>query len=223
MEYLRVLLTSALAAAAVLAAAGGCSGPDPGGIIFSERQGATGESASSSSSSSSSSGSTGGEGGGGGGGDGGGGPADPIFGTAAFAWVDPGQVANTAGGANHPGQKVEGADCLVDGCHKAGGKPWLMGGTVYTAATGGTTVPKAEIRILGPDNKEIAKTYTDANGNFWFEAPGATIPAGAKVGVRREGGAGTKIMATALGPADGGCNRVTTCHGGPPQGRIFVP
>ena len=127
--------------------------------------------------------------------------------------------------ASHGGS-VEGRNCADTGCHVAGGaaasKLWVFSGTVYSAAQGGTVVPKAEVRVVGPDGAEIGSAYTDANGNFWLEKDGTTIPAGSKVGVRREGGM-PRAMATALQPDDRGCsaNRAN-CHGTAGTGRVYA-
>ncbi len=193
-----------------------CTAPDPAAISFAERPGSVGEvqgnGSTTSSSTSTSSSSSGGEAG-----------ADPIFNGAAFAYVDPGQKANDASPANHAGN-VEGKDCVSAGCHlNAGTIGWLFAGTLYSASQGGTTIPKGEIKIVGPDNAEIAKAYTDANGNFWIAAGGKTIPAGSKVGVRKEGGQ-VKTMATPIANADASCNANRgNCHGTASQGKVFAP
>lgn len=217
MDYRGVLLTCAVLGAAVLGSSTACSGPDPGAITFAERPGIQGEP----------------QGASGGGGDAGGGtsgtsgnPAsDPgseeFFKNEPFAYQDPGLTANNANAAH--GGTVEGKDCNVAGCHLDGVKKWLFGGTVYTAAKNGQTVAKAEVRVVGPDGTEIGRAYTDANGNFWLEAGEKTIPAGSKVGVRREGG-GAKLMATVISNADGGCSGArSNCHGTDIQGRVWVP
>jgi hypothetical protein len=129
-----------------------------------------------------------------------------------------------ANGANsaHAGT-VEGKNCIQAGCHLDGQKPWLFGGTVYSAAKNGTVVPKAEIKMVGPDGAEIAKAYTDNNGNYWFEKKDKTVPAGARVGVRKEGGS-PGIMTAALQPADSGCSKTeANCHGTEATGRVFAP
>ncbi|MBX3261994.1 MAG: hypothetical protein KF782_20085 [Labilithrix sp.] len=136
--------------------------------------------------------------------------------------MDPGVAANDANPAH--GGSVEGKDCIVAGCHLEGGRPWVFGGTVYNAAQGDQVVTKAEIRIVGPNGAEVGTTYTDANGNFWLEKEGTTIPAGSKVGVRREGGAEPKYMATPLQPTDRGCSATrANCHGTDGTGRVYVP
>lgn len=215
MNYRDVLLIGAMVGAGALGSATACSGPDPGAITFSERPGAGPAEPSTSSSSSGGSTSSGGPGATDAGGDAGG---DLIFGTTAFQWVDPGITANNADVAHN--NNVEGKDCIVAGCHLDNLKKWAFAGTVYSAATGGAVVPKAEVRVVKPDGTEYGHAYTDANGNFWLENA-TPIPAGSKVGVRKEGG--QKAMATTLvGPTDGSCGRVTGCHGGP-QGEVYVP
>ena len=218
MDYRGVLLIGAVLGAGALASTTACSGPDPGAISFSERESTgSGETSSGTSGSNGTSSGTASDSGTSGA------APDPIFGTTPFAYQDPGVQANGANAA-HAGT-VEGKNC-TDGaaCHGDGSpKPWVFGGTVYTAAQNGATVPKAEIKVLGPDNAEIGTTYTDQNGNFWFEKPGTTIPAGSKVGVRKEGGT-PRAMATPLQPADSGCsaNRAN-CHGTATTGKVFAP
>ncbi|MBX3209017.1 MAG: hypothetical protein KF764_28550 [Labilithrix sp.] len=216
MDYRGVLLITAVLGAGAFASSTACSGPDPGALTFAERQtqGSTGDPGSS--------GTSGTPGTGDGGATEGGAAVDPVFGTTPFTYVDPGVTANDANPAH--GGTVEGKDCIVGGCHLEGGRPWVFGGTVYTAAQGGAVVPKAEIKIVAPNGSEVGTTYTDANGNFWLEKDGTTIPAGSKVGVRREGGAEAKHMITALQPTDRGCsaNRAN-CHGTGGTGRVYVP
>ena len=218
MDYRGVLLIGAVIGAGALASSTACSGPDPGAITFAERQSqSTGDPQGSSGASGT--GGTSGTAADGGGGDTGG-PVDPVFGTTPFAYIDPGVTANNANDAH--GGTVEGKDCIVAGCHLEGAKPWVFGGTVYSTAQGGATVPKAEIKIVGPDGAEVGTTYTDANGNFWLEKAGTTIPAGSRVGVRKEGGK-AHLMATPLQPADSGCsaNRAN-CHGTAVTGRVYA-
>lgn len=215
MDCRALLLSCAVLGAGVLASSTACTAPDPGAITFAERPGQAGPPQGSTSGDTTptdddggSSGST---------------TADPIFGTAAFAYVDPGLVANNANAAH--GGTVEGKDCSAAGCHINDGtsaKPWLIGGTLYTAATDGQTVAKGEVRVIGPDNTEVAHAYTDANGNFWFGAAGgAKIPAGSKVGARSETGK-SMFMALALGPDDSGCTASrANCHG-TSQGKVYT-
>jgi membrane protein implicated in regulation of membrane protease activity len=216
MDYRGVLLTCAVVGATVLGASTACSGPDPGAITFSERpgqstepQGTRGDAGTSGGASGTSDGGT---------------TTDPavlaFFKNEPFAYQDPGLAANNADAAH--GGTVEGKNCIVAGCHLDGGRKWLFGGTVYTAPKDGQTVAKAEVRVVGPDGTEIGRAYTDANGNFWLEAGEKTIPAGSKVGVRAEGGAG-KLMATPISNADGGCSAArANCHGTDAQGKVWV-
>lgn len=213
----RFVLPAVLGLGCALGALLACSGPDPGYLEFAERRSTVDPGPSSSSSSGTSSGGT---------------PdasapldagvtdagaGDPVFGTTTFAYVNPGLNANGQDGA-HAGT-VEGKDCVVAGCHGNGtGKPWLFGGTVYNAATGGQTVAQAEVRVVDPTGKEIAKAYTDANGNFWIDRGALTIPAGARVGVRTA--TALRRMATTLAAGPSGCNNATGCHGG--MMRVYV-
>lgn len=202
----RFVLPAVLAFGCLLGGVLACSSPDPGYLEFAERRGTLDPAAvPSSTSNPGSSGSPDA----GGTVDAGGPAGDAVFGTTTFAYQNPGQAANNADGAH--GGTVEGKDCVVAGCHGNGGKPWLFGGTVYNAATAGQTVAQAEVRIVDPTGKEVAKAYTDANGNFWFDKGALTIPANSKVGVRTA----TKVarMATPLGATGGGCNNAAGCHG----------
>jgi hypothetical protein len=223
MDYRAVFLTCAIVGAGAVASTAACSAPDPQAITFSERPGSPGEpqgtSSGGSSSTSSSSGATSSSGGKAGDS---GAPADAIFGTAPIKWQDPGIAANAANAAHN--NTVEGKDCVQGGCHLGGAKAWLFGGTIYSAAQGGATVGKAQIKIVGPDGAEVGSAYTDANGNFWMEAQGKTIPPNSKVGVRREGGTGTKMMATPLSNTDAGCNaNRANCHGTAATGKVYIP
>jgi hypothetical protein len=203
------LLASAVLGAGALGATAACSGPDPGAIRFSVRPGASGESQGTPSPS--------------------GAPADAapeaspppdeVFGTTPFLYVDPGVIANAADG-EHEGT-VEGKNCITPGCHADGSKQWVFAGTLYSSAAGTATVAKGEIKVVGPNGAEIGTAYTDANGNFWLDKPGATIPAGSKVGVRKEGGGPARLMAAGLQPTDNGCSNAGTCHGGQ-QGKVYA-
>ena len=215
MDCRGVLLIGAVVGAGALASSTACSGPDPGAITFAERESQGGGEPQSSSGTSGTSGTPAGDDGG---------TVDPIFGTTPFAYQDPGVKANEV--ASHGGS-VEGRNCADTGCHVTGGaaagKLWVFAGTVYSTAQGGAVVPKAEVRVVGPDGTEVGSAYTDENGNFWFEKDGATIPANSKVGVRREGGKPMQ-MAALLQPDDRGCsaNRAN-CHGTAATGRVYAP
>lgn len=215
MDYRGVLLIGAVVGAGAVASSTACTAPDPGAITFAERstqgtgepQGSSGTSGTSGTSGDGDSGTAT--------------PPDPIFGSTPFAYEDPG--VKTSEVASHGGP-VSGQDCFT--CHVAGGaapdKLWVFGGTVYTAAQGGQTVPKAEIKIVGPNGEDVGSAYTDETGNFWLEKAGTTIPAGSKVGVRKEGGR-TMFMATPLQPGDGGCNSSAgTCHGSAVTGKVYA-
>jgi hypothetical protein len=220
MDFRGVLLVGVVLGAGALASSTACSGPDPGAITFTER--APGGTTDQSSGTSGPTGTPGGktDGGGGGGGSDSGAVKDLIFGTSTLTWEDPGLVADAVQQHNGP---VQGKDCVVAGCHLDNGKPWAFAGTVYSAAQGGTTVPKAEVRIVKPDGTEYGHAYTDANGNFWLENA-TPFPAGSKVGVRKEGGTRSMAMAALLQPADRGCtaNR-GNCHGTAGTGKVYAP
>jgi hypothetical protein len=223
MDYRGVLLVGMLSGAALVGAATSCSAPDPGEVTFIERpKGTPGELSS------------------------GGGPTveagvvteggttteagveggssgmagDPVFGTTAFAAGSAGppiRVAKAANGAH--GGDASGKDCVVAGCH-LDARPWAFGGTLYADAAGTARTANAEIRVTGPDGKLVASTYSDVDGNFWFESSGdPKIPAGSRVGVRT----GTKVMdmGGAIGGAQVGCQS-TACHGAGNPGKVYV-
>jgi len=221
MDYRGVLLVGVVLGMGVVASATACSAPDPGAISFSERPGG----GTSDTASGKQGGTPGGTTSGGpttdGGGttEAGGTTSDPIFGTSTFAWEDPGVTANNANAAHN--NTVEGKNCIQAGCHLGGAKPWAFGGTVYSAAQNGQTVPKAEVRIVKPDGTEYGHAYTDANGNFWLEMA-TPFPDGSKVGVRKEGGTSAGHMATLLKPDSNGCSATGTCHGGG-TGKVWAP
>lgn len=219
MDYRGVLLIGLLSGASVVVSTASCSGPDPGAITFSERpRGSSGELGSSNG------GVDGGgvtpEGGAGeGGADGGssGVAADPVFGTTTFTLGQPGQgapakMANPA----HNGDS-SGKDCIVAGCHLG---QWGFGGTLYTDAAGTARVKDAEIRISGPDGKEVQKTYSDVDGNFWIAGTGLPIPANSRVGVRTADGKKME-MAGSIATGQAGCNQAGTCHGGG-AGKVYI-
>jgi hypothetical protein len=205
MDYRGVLLVGSVTLGGLLGSLTACSGPDPGAITFAERQASGATDPPQGSTSGTPAETT---------------PNDPIFLKSVMKWEDPGTTANTANVAH--GGTVEGKDCITAGCHLDNGKQWVFAGTVYSAAQGGATVPKAEIRIVGPDGAEVGHTYTDANGNFWLEQT-ATIPANSKVGVRKEGGGRPMAMVTPLQPTDKGCNaNRANCHGTAVTGKVFA-
>jgi hypothetical protein len=205
-----LVLTLALVGAAAAAA---CSGPDPGAIEFIERTRGGGP----------------GEPGGPGPGDPDGGGVDPDGPITPFsaagpyaepATTDPSDNPNHGGAGDPAGQ-----NCLD--CHIAGGaageKPWAIGGTIFTlAGAGGTPVARAEVRMVDPTGKEVLKTYSNDDGNFWVPAelvPGG-IPAGSLIGVRNADK--ERLMSTALaGPDDGSCQRAG-CHVTGAQGNVFL-
>lgn len=144
---------------------------------------------------------------------------DPVFGSSTFAYVNPGQNANTANAAHQ--NTVEGKNCVVAGCHLDGNQPFKFAGTVYTTANGNQTVAEAEVRIVSPSGVEVGRSYTDANGNFWLSA-GGTIPASSRVGARTA--LSRHLMIDTISGLDSPSAREcsnASCHG---DGmRVFVP
>ncbi len=223
MDYRGVLLVGMIGAAALVGALAACDAPDPGQVTFIERpKGSSGELTS------------GGPGGptveagvmdeGGtvmmeGGSEGGGPVGDPVFGTTAFAAGQAGPPVRVAKAANaaHNGD-ASGKDCIVAGCH-LDARPWAFGGTLYTDTAGTARTAAAEIRITGPDGKLYASTYSDVDGNFWFETSDPKVPAGSRVGVRTA----TKQMDMngTIGGAQVGCQS-TACHGAGSPGKVYL-
>jgi hypothetical protein len=222
MDFRGVLLASVVSAAALAGATTSCSGPDPGLIVFSERksadqatsggtpteeggapmmEGGTMMEAGTDSGSASSSG-------------------DPVFGKTTFAAGQAGPPVNVAKMANaaHNGD-ASGKDCVVMGCH-LDARPWAFGGTLYTDAAGTARVAGAEIRVTDSTGKVYASTFSDVDGNFWFEANDPKIPANSRVGVRN----GTKFldMAGTIGGAQVGCQKAAGCHGAGSPGKVFL-
>ena len=208
MDYRAVILFGSLVAGAMAGLEAGCRAPDPTAITFSERP------SSGSTDPTVGTGTVPAEGGA---------PAgDSIFGTEAYVYVDPGKTANNAA-TEHQGT-VEGKECVVAGCHLDVGPHWLIAGTIYSTINGGTTVARAEVKVVGPNGAEVAKTFADANGNFWFE-PGPSsptdIPTGSKVGVRAGDGGVPQHMATLLQPGQKSCNSPQlNCHGTAATGKV---
>lgn len=215
MDYRGVLIVAVVGAGgAGFLSATSCSAPDPASITFADPR----PTATIGTSGTSGTGTSGGDGGGSSG-DGGGeaGPVgDPVFGTTTFAAGTPGRGAPAKAANPMHGGDSSGKDCIVAGCHLGG---WAFGGTLYTDTAGTARVAGAEVRISGPDGKEYAKTYSDADGNFWIDALPTPIPAGSRVGVRN---ATLKLnMAGTIGNGQAGCSQGGTCHGGT-QGKVYL-
>jgi hypothetical protein len=219
MEIRGVLLVGVLSGAAIVSATTSCSGPDPGYVVFSERVKGTDQTSggivppeeagvvrvAGTTDAGSDAGSSG----------------DPVFGKTTFAAGQAGPPVNVAKAANpaHNGD-ASGKDCIQGGCH-LDARPWAFGGTLYSDAAGTARVAQAEVRVTGPDGKVFASTYSDADGNFWFEASGTVLvpPAGSRVGVRN----GTKFL-DMNGSISGqtGCSKAAGCHGAASPGKVFL-
>jgi hypothetical protein len=222
MDYRGVLLVGMLSGAALVGAATSCSGPNPGEVTFIERpKGSSGELGTPPIVEGGTVATEGGTTTEGGGADGGssGMAGDPVFGTTAFAAGSAGPPIRVAKAANaaHNGD-ASGKDCIVAGCH-LDARPWAFGGTLYTDAAGTARTANAEIRITGPDGKVYASTYSDVDGNFWFETSDPKVPAGSRVGVRTAG----KVMdmGGVVGGMQVGCQS-PACHGGGNPGKVYV-
>jgi hypothetical protein len=198
MTLRRVIFPAILAISAAFGASTACSAPDPGLVIFSTNPAkikadagviAIGDAA------------TGGEGG----------PAPP----ASVFDGQPGYI-KTSGPSTDQANHMKlfgttdpaGMDCLS--CHESDATtPFTFGGTVRDATDAGEN--NVQVLVLNTD-ASVMSTYTDQNGNFFFEATGQINP-GAKVGIRNA--TTVQQMPDALtGPTQGGCNQKGTCHGG---------
>jgi hypothetical protein len=194
-----------LGSAAVLAA---CGGPPAGQVSFSE--GENSASSTDKDSPSSSGGTSGGAAAGAGG------PKDTIFGTDAFAAGTP-QNGPAKGKPDHSAVNAQldpsGQDCMQSACHASNGAKFGFGGTIYVDANGSAPVAGAEIRVVGPQGKTFGSTFSDADGNFWFESP-TPAPEGSHVGVRN-GSNEMTMVETIGGVTASGCNGGGSCHGSP--------
>lgn len=220
MDYRGVLIVALIGAGgAGLLSATSCSGPDPGSVTFADPRPTVAIGTSGTSGTGGTSGGTdGGSSGGGDAGSEGGVVGDPVFGTTTFAAGSPGRGAPARAANPAHGGDSSGKDCIVAGCHLGG---WAFGGTLYNDAAGTARVAGAEIRVTGPDDKEYAKTYSDADGNFWIDALPTPLPAGSRVGVRNA--TLKRNMAGTIGAGQAGCNQAGTCHGtGGTQGKVFL-
>jgi hypothetical protein len=228
MEYRGLVTIFAIAAAGAVPLLPACKGPDPGAITFEERPG--GETSSGSTNTSSSGAATTSSGATPDAGGSSGTPAtltDVFAASDAFAYTDPGQTAD--GVASHVAPNappMAGKACVVAGCHADGGSPWMAAGSIYAAITGGAFAldKQVEIGIVSSDGKTQvggSDIWPDAQGNFWISST-QKIPAGARVGIRKQGGP-TKMMQTPLagGVDSGNCNSAG-CHGNATN-RIYVP
>jgi hypothetical protein len=144
----------------------------------------------------------------------------PPTGTAsgAFAGAPPyvptlgPSTIDTSGKGNghlsfNPTGNPAGKPCLDchDGTGKGGAPKFLFAGTIYADAAGTKVVPKAEVRLLGADNKGLS-AYTDENGNFFFRAAAGAFVAPAVAGARTA----TKTTSMVNKINDANCNQ---CHG----------
>lgn len=212
MDVRGVFLVGAVIGAAALGSTLSCSAPDPGAIVFSERPRTGPDPAASSSGASGTSGATTDSGTGEEGGTSG--APDPVFAQApAFDGTPPaGQPPNAPAkgkDAQHTGaagQDPAGQDCQT--CHA--GRD-AFGGTAYTSINGQTRLPNAQIVVAGPDGKVYAVAYSDADGNFWADAIGVTIPPNSKVGIR-DGKGKQRIMSTTISGDAGRACQSAACH-----------
>jgi hypothetical protein len=219
MDYRGVLLAVAVLGSGVVSLTTSCSAPDPGEVTFMERQkgvssGDTTPAPAPPPSTTDGGGSTSSTTGG---------PVTAFSGAPAYVATDPATGGNNTT-AGHPNGDPKFLSC--QDCHKANSglnpppPPWAAAGTVYSDGTAGAAVAQAEVRMVDSTGKELAKVYTDTNGNFWVASIPNGIPAGAKVGVRN--GTITKEMGTALsGVGDGACNKAG-CHGSGGVGHIYL-
>jgi hypothetical protein len=186
-----------------------CSAPDPGEIIFKERRSPITPATTAPPVGDPDAG----------GGDSGP-PPSAFSGAPAYAPGDPGGEAKT-----HPGghKGFPGApnpadqNCITaPGCHKKGGAgpTFTFGGTIQGAKG-------IEIRMVDAvTGKEIGKTYTDVDGNFWYA--NGELPAGKyKVGIRNTTDPKPANLMSGTDMKSGGCADTTSaCHSTAGIGRI---
>ena len=79
-------------------------------------------------------------------------------------------LQSTAGLSSPSGHHNAGQEC--QGCHAPGGgaPTFYIGGTLYSAATGGAAVAGATIDITDAGGKKVTAISAD-NGNFWTTTP----------------------------------------------------
>jgi hypothetical protein len=121
------------------------------------------------------------------------------------------QSASAIDGHHNAGQ-----DCLT--CHNgatAGAPKFYLGGTLYSAATGGTAVSQANIVITDANNQTINLVTASLNapGNFYYDQPVA-FP----IQVKASSCPTTVPMVSAVQSTGGGC---TSCHNA--QMQIHLP
>lgn len=144
---------------------------------------------------------------------------DPVFGSSVFVPGSPGQNANAVTEHAAGELPLQGKNCFkAGGCHSENNHKYGFAGTLYESVNGGATIKNAEIRMSDQSGALIGLTYTDDDGNFWFEGP--KPPVGARVGVRK--GLSKGIMTDPVaGDTDAACNS-GACHGATSL-RIFLP
>ncbi|HEX8952141.1 MAG TPA: hypothetical protein VF945_09875 [Polyangia bacterium] len=113
------------------------------------------------------------------------------------------KLASTAGLSDPTGHHNAGTEC--QGCHAPGGgaPTFYVGGTLYSAATGGTAVAGATINITDAAGKTV-KAISANNGNFWT-ATALTYPIKVDASLCPT----TTPMVASVG-GNGACNN---CHG----------
>jgi hypothetical protein len=119
------------------------------------------------------------------------------------------QSASAIDGHHNAGQ-----DCLT--CHNGTTAPkFYLGGTLYSAATGGSAVSKANIVITDANNQTINVVTASLNapGNFYYDQPIA-FP----IQVKASSCPTTVPMVSAVQSTGGGC---TSCHNA--QMQIHLP
>lgn len=147
------------------------------------------------------------------------GGADPIFGTTTFVPGAPGTNANLVVEHSASELPLQGKNCFkAGGCHAENNHKYGFAGTLYESANGGAPIKGAEIRVTDQGGTLVGKTYTDDDGNFWFEGP--KPPAGARVGVRK--GLSKGIMSGAVAGDTGAACNSAACHGQTSL-RVYLP
>ena len=120
------------------------------------------------------------------------------------------KLQSTAGLSTPSGRHNAGQEC--QGCHAGGGAPtFTLGGTLYSAASGGAAVAGATINVTDAAGKQV-KIISAQNGNFWTTTP-LTFP----IKVDASLCPATLPMNATVG-GNGACNN---CHGS--TFRVHVP
>ena len=113
------------------------------------------------------------------------------------------------------GHHNAGQDCM-NSCHNHG---FTLAGTLYSSASGGSTVAGASITVKDATGHTF-DMVTQANGNF-YTSTGVTFPVTVYASECQISQT-SQVMMTALTSSNRGCNQ-SGCHTTSGQGRIHLP